>query len=324
MDQTESPVVRTPREWEAQTAFLIAAVFAAALLGILLLVTYIALRAFVLDGGVNGMSPLVSWVVDNWDAVTIVFLLISFGYLGAFYWWRHRTKELLRRVGDPTGNATVNWLVQAWYLALGASFTLGLAGSGSTSGDDERLLFGAVQMGLRLVGLACLLIAVWQIREQVRAQVIRSGVILSVPRRAAVPLSIGVLSAPAVAVEQPADDDFWARVASFGPGIALLETTDSTARRWLLVPADGDLTAIRAALPAGAVVTAFPTPPSATFDPPTADDYYGFLEDEASGALWYQSVKPNRVEAFLARARRARRWGLYATTDPDAVQAIVR
>lgn len=323
MDRTESPVVRTPREWEAQTAFLIAAVFAAAVLGMLLLVTYLVVRA-------RGMSPLVGWVVRNWDAITLLSLLVGIGYVAVFAWWRHRTKELLRRVGDPDGNAAVHWMVQAWYLALGGSFALGLAGSDTTYGDDDWLLFAAVQTGLRLVGLTLLLLAVWQIREQVRAQVVRSGVVLHVPRRDAVPLKLGAPTAPSSAPAElpPADDAFWARVAEFGPGIALLETTDAVARRWLVVPDDGDLTAVRASLPAGAVVTAFPLPPAESgtedFRAPAADDYYGFLEDGASGALWYQSVKPNRVEAFLARARRARRWALYAATDPDARSAVVR
>ncbi|MFD0518688.1 hypothetical protein [Paractinoplanes durhamensis] len=100
----------------------------------------------------------------------------------------------------------------------------------------------------------------------------------------------------------------------------MLETTDAVARRWV----SGDLTTIRAALPPGAVVTVFPQPPAADFTPPrAADEYHGFLEDDASGALWYQSVRPNRVEAFMARARRARRWALYPADAPDALTAVV-
>ena len=74
-------------------------------------------------------------------------------------------------------------------------------------------------------------------------------------------------------------------------------------------------------------MTAFSEPPAATetkgFTPRPADEYHGFLEDGESGALWYQSVRPNRVGAFLSRAGRARRWGLYPATAPDALSALV-
>ena len=74
-------------------------------------------------------------------------------------------------------------------------------------------------------------------------------------------------------------------------------------------------------------MAAFPEPPDASetkgFKPLPADEYHGFLEDAESGAVWYQSVKPNRVGAFLARAHRARRWALYPADSPEALTAAV-
>ncbi|GIM93859.1 hypothetical protein [Paractinoplanes toevensis] len=327
MTPVDAPTARPPREWEARTFALIAAIAAATLLGILLLVTDLALRSYLVAEGADGLSPLVAWMVEHWEAISVLFLLLGFGYLAGFYWWRSSTRAMLRSAGDETGKSVVHWTVAAFYLALTGSFTLALAGE-STDDPVELLQWDAVRMGLRLVGLAFLLTAVWQIRDQVRTQVAGSGIILRPARRRLEPLNLAA-SAPALAAvaraDLPsADDDFWLGVAALGDGVAVLETTDAVARRWLLV--DGDLDAVRSALPAGAVVTVFPQPPAATetegFTPPPAEEYYGLLEDD--GALWYQTVRPNRVEAFLARARRARRWALYPTESPDALVAEVR
>ena len=350
MDEIESaaPVAvgprtaRPPREWEMQTLVLMAAVAFCALLGMLLLVSDLAIRSYVLSGGVNGLSPLVRWIVDNWDSISGLFLLLGLGYLVGFAWWRRRTRDMLHSVGDQAGRPVEHWTVMAWYLALAVSFMIRVFDD-PTGGKESDLaiwlLWDAAQNSVRVIGLAFLLIAVWQIREQVHAQVARSGVMLRIqdmaPRRSAIPLSPAARPTPPAPPSgdlSPADDDFWRRVAGLATGlrtdVALLETTDSVARRWLLVPASGDLSAVRSALSAGAVLTAFPQPPAATetkgFTPLAADEYHGFLEDDESGALWYQSVKPNRVGAFLARARRARRWALYPANSPDALSAVVK
>jgi hypothetical protein len=128
-----------------------------------------------------------------------------------------------------------------------------------------------------------------------------------------------------------ADDEFWQQVERLateaGADLALLETTDSVVRRWALVPGTGDLTAVRAALPAGAIITVFTEPPAAAdgtdFTPAPADDYFGFLEDRETGALWFQAVTAKRVPAFLARTRSARRWALYPVNSPAALTAAV-
>jgi hypothetical protein len=55
-------VVRPPRSWEIQTAAVIGAVAAVGLFGIVLFVRDLALRDYVLTGGVNGLSPMVAAV----------------------------------------------------------------------------------------------------------------------------------------------------------------------------------------------------------------------------------------------------------------------
>jgi hypothetical protein len=60
-------VVRPPRSWEIQTAVVIGAVAAVGLFGIVLFVRDLALRDYVLTGGVNGLSPMVAAWFDRAD-----------------------------------------------------------------------------------------------------------------------------------------------------------------------------------------------------------------------------------------------------------------
>ncbi|MFF5288114.1 hypothetical protein [Paractinoplanes globisporus] len=357
MDEIDTAVAprgaRPPREWEVQTVVLMVAVWCAAGLGILLLVSDLAVRSFLLTDGVNGLSPLVGWILDNGDAISVLYLLLGFGYLAGFVLWRRRTKEMLDSVGEENPHTLWHWSVTAWYFTLAASIMIRFANNPDSPDDsasytsvsnvsasvldtpEERLAswlaWDAAQIGARLVALTFLLIAVWQIREQVRERVAAAGVVLRVrdmARPSAMPLPAAARPAPPAARPTglpPADEDFWRRVAALATGrragIAVLETTDGLAHRWLLVPESGDLGAVRSAVAPGAVVTAYQEPPDATetkgFTPLPAGEYHGFLEDADSGALWYQSVKPNRVAAFLARARRARRWALYPANSPE-------
>jgi hypothetical protein len=331
------PMARPPREWELQTAGLMVAVVVAAVLCMLFLVTDLALRSYLLNNGADGMSPLVTWVGGNYEVLSGLLSLLGFAYIIGFIFWRRRTKAMLQSVGVPGTEPVWHWTVAAWYFALGASFMIRLANNPAVADEDDLppwLVWDAAATGARLVGLGALLIAVWQIRVQVRATIAEAGVILRIndiaPRRSAVPLLAAARPAPAVlAPDNAADDDFWRRVSSLATGrrteIALLETTDGYARRWFLVPASGQLDKIRSLLTPGAVVTAFPEPPAATetkgFSPRPADEYHGFLDD--GDGLRYQSVRPSRVGAFLAQARRARRWALYPATAPEALSAVV-
>jgi hypothetical protein len=223
----------------------------------------------------------------------------------------------------------VHWTVVAWYLTIGMAFMIRLA-AGHSGDAAQDLTIGAVQNGVRLVGIGCLLIGVWQIREEVRRRVTEAGIHLrhDEPRPSSVPVRTLL---PAVTGEAPeADEDFWARVArtatELRADLALLEKTGPLAYRWLLVPANGNLTAVRAELTPGADITVFTESPSMTetrhYTPLPAESYQGFLEDDA-GTLICQSVTARRVPAFLARARSARRWALYPLPSPTALTATV-
>lgn len=331
-------VARPPREWEAQTIALMAAIAGAALLAILLLVTDLAVRSYLLDEGANGVSSLVVWVVHNGEALSLLFLLVGFAYLAGFSFWRRRTRAMLDSVGDTDPHGIWHWTVGGFYIGLAASIAIrfGLRQSGETYAPETMLIWDATQIAAKLIGLTFLLIAVWQIRFQVRSRVARAGIALRIadlpPRRSAVPLAaLSVPATPARGDLPPADDQWWQQVAALATGmrapIALLETTEGVAHRWLLVPENGDLDAVRSAVAGGAVVTAFPEPPDASstkdFTPRAADSYHGLLEDSETGALWHQLVRPNRVGAFLARAGRARRWALYPADGSAALTAVV-
>jgi hypothetical protein len=119
-------------------------------------------------------------------------------------------------------------------------------------------------------------------------------------------------------VPGPADDAFWSAVAGLavagGGDLALLEAAGPYAHRWLVVPASGDVTAVRAQLAPDARVTVFPRPPAPGFVPPQGEGpFHGFLD----GA--YRSVSVPRLPGFLAQAGNAARWGLYAADDPGAL-----
>lgn len=331
---------RPPRSWEAQTVAVMATIGATALLTMVLLVTDLGLRSYALSEGAGAVSPLVAAVAGNPYVLDFFSLLLVVAYVGAFYWWRNRTSTLLRRV-NASSATVVHWGIMAWYLCLGLSFAVRVAlRGGSTAVDDLDALatalgYDALALAFRLVGLSLLLIGVWQIREQVRLAVAESGVAFRMS-------DVGSLvSAPTPAVPLPplaraeivpdtlptADDAFWTRVGeqatAAGADLALLETTEGMAHRWFLVPASGETKSLRATVPPGAVVTVFAEPPAADFTPPEADEFYGFLEDSESGALWFQSVRPNRVPAFLARARSARRWALYPAASSTAHSALM-
>lgn len=226
----------------------------------------------------------------------------------------------------------------AWNGLLVIGFVIGYAASTSDAAPETKMGFISLRVGLRVLAVCLLLIGVWEIRGQVRKAVADSGVILRVedmPQRAsAIPARLlAAPTAPAPATDLPdADEEFWERVRRMATGLredlALLESSGPYEHRWLLIPASGDVTAVRAALAPGATIAVFAEPPAASeakgFTPRPAQAYHGFLEDAETGALWFQSVEPKRVPAFLARARSAARWGLYPAGDPTAITAANR
>jgi hypothetical protein len=294
-----------------------------------LFVTDLALRDQVLTGGADRLAPMVAGLVRHHDAVDLVFFVVLFAYIVGFALWRRHTDRMLATIRDIGQPVTVHWTVAAWRMAVWAAFLLRVT-AGNSGDPSFDLTVDAVQNGVRLVGISCLLIGVWQIREEVRRRVAEAGIQLrhDEPRPSSVPVRTLL---PAVSGVAPvADDGFWARVTATATGrredLALLESAGPLAHRWLLVPADGDLSTLKAELAPGARITVFPEPPGATEPgnhiPVPADSYQGFLE-AGGGALSFQSVSERRVPAFLAQARTARRWALYAVPDPAALTATV-
>ena len=337
---TASFTARPPRSWELQTVAVVATIGAAALLDMILLATQLGVRAYLRTDGASGASWLVSTVARNSAAFDLLYLMSGVAFIGAFFWWRHNSREMLRKVGDTVGTATRHWTIPAWAATLVASFVLRQAG-GLSTGDDPSSDLGldAFRAAVRVLGSCLLLFGVLQIREQIRRTISEAGIAFRVtdlgplssrPTPAAPLAPLTPAGAASSAGLARADDDFWDRVrhaaVAAGADLAMLETTDTLGRRWALIPHDGDLAAVRGALPPGAIVTVFPEPPSAadteSFTPDPADEYHGFLEDAESGALWYQAVRPNRVPAFLARTRSSRRWALYPTQSPAALSAV--
>lgn len=325
---------RPPRSWELRTVAVMVVIATTAVFGMLLLATQLVVRAYLASDGASGVSPLVSAIVRNSDVFDLLYLLLGLAYIGAFFWWRHDSRELLRKVGDEAGNATRHWAVPVWTTAVVASVLLRHAADPyAADGPAAQLGLDALRTAIRVAGIGVLLLGVWQIRQQVRRTVAESGVALRVtdlgPRATANPLPS---PAPAGDVSTaglpPADEEFWdaVRRRAADADLAMLETTEGPVRRWALLPRGGDLASIRATVPPGAIVTVFAEPPTAAethdFTPVEASGYHGLLEDAESGALWYQPVPPHRVPAFLGRTRSARRWALYPIESATALTAV--
>jgi hypothetical protein len=330
-------VVRPPRSWDIKTLILLAAIGCAALITMINLAADLVVREYLLSDGRSGMSPLVSAVVDNADGVELASLLLVMTYIGAYLWWNKQTRNLLRAAGDPDGTAARHLAIKMWNLAVVAAVAIQLCTPRSTPRSTQdlanRLGWDAVQLGAWLVGLAVLMIGVWQIRAQVTRRVAQGAVALRIDTASRDRSAVAAARAanPAADGLPRADDEFWQQVerlaAEAGTDLALLETTDSVVRRWVLVPGTGDLAAVRAALAVGAIITVFAEPPAAAdgtdFTPAPADDYFGLVEHSTTGALWFQAVTPDRVPAFLGLARTARRWALYPANSPTALTAVV-
>ena len=141
---------------------------------------------------------------------------------------------------------------------------------------------------------------------------------------------------PAADTLSPADDSFWATAQRLardaGADIAVLETTETLSRRWLLVPAGGDTAQLRDTAQPGAVLTLFPTAPGTAgalgasgrkAKPAPASEYYGLIQAAPHAPIRFQLVLPSRVPDFLAEAGTAHRAGLYRPNDPAAQTAAV-
>ncbi|MFD0518689.1 hypothetical protein [Paractinoplanes durhamensis] len=186
MDLTASTIAKPPRQWEAQTFALLIAIAVAAGLGLLLLVTDLATR--------SARTSAEALLIENG-----LYITLSFGYTLGFLWWQRRTREVLRIAGDPNGRAADHWTVLAWYFALAGSVMVGYLLRADAFGDPAvELLWTAGRTAIRVTGFVFLLLAVGQVRNQVREQVARSGVIFRIPDLAArrSPLPPAILPTP--------------------------------------------------------------------------------------------------------------------------------
>lgn len=334
-------VRRPPRSWEVGTVALLVAVGATAAFSLLVLVGDLALRQAFQSGGVDDVSPVLISMIEHSDALSAVNLMLLFAYLAGFIIWRRRSRDMLGRFVADSETPLRHWSIPAWNAAIGASALISLKALGSAPSNlDEAvsaLGIDALRWGVRIVGVVVLMVGIVQIRGQIRRAIAEPRVLAPiVPRPVPVATSVPVAAAaparqarvlepvPGAETLSPADDSFWERVrgAAAGADLALLERTGVQTYKWRLVPAGGDVDAVRAVVRPGAVVTVFLETPSGQ-EPGKAEEFHGFLESEATGAIWYQQVNRRRLPSFLERAATMKRWALYPVQDADAISAVV-
>ncbi|WP_433791886.1 hypothetical protein [Actinoplanes sp. CA-252034] len=271
-----------------------------------------------------------AWIVEAprlaaaFDVLSFLSIIV---YIIGFLVWRNRTQALVRPYGIDPKSMVKHPGVRLWSAALILAYCTGRMArvDEQSTIDDFAEVFnaGVVAALLRLIGLACLAVAVWRIRQRVHASLAAYHPVFtpppSYPEAAPLPAA-----PPAPARDVPgidgltvADDDFWHRVRQAGADgdLALLETSGPGLHRWVLIPADQDPAAVRAGLSPGAAITVFTEPlvrrETNGYRPPAADEYHGLLESSVTGALWYQSVTPRRLTSFLDRAETGGRWALH-------------
>jgi len=284
-----------PRPWEALTSALL-------ILGSVVAVLHVVAAVALIASGA-------SWGEADGLAV-VALLLVETGWL---IW----TKRILRSFGDDGSGLGRHWTFQlAWALLVVDILISGMGGAALISS-----ILWAAALAAGLLGLV-------KVREIVRGVI--GGQIE--PYTEDPGLLPPIAPDPTVRYEAPrdttglaaADDVFWAAVsqATRTPGAALLETTASSSRRWLALPVDGDITAVRSSVPLGATVTLWPAPLSLRGKPPAAPEYYGLLQTTAEAPIRFQLVLPSRVPAFIAEARTAHLAGLYLPTDQAACTVL--
>jgi hypothetical protein len=350
MDRTTPFTPRAPRRWELFTFALLGVTAASAFAGLVVLVTYLGMYRAVSTEGRSGTSAVVDLAMRHATGFDQIHFALVIAYLVAFSWWHRDTRRLLQSVGVTDAGAVKHWTVRAWNVLLLVSFAFRLLGASTivhpydADATRSELLSSlrnyAAGYSVRLLALVLLLIGVWRIRVQVR-QAVATSLAAPTPRdlglrpdpTPAAPLAPtrGDAALPMAALPR-ADDEFWARVSALsaakGADLALLESTSTLVRRWLLVRAGDSIDKVRAAIPAGSVVTVFPEPlgpgGSAPEEPPAAEpgtEWFGLIED--AGMLRFQLLLPTRLPVWLAQARLAGRYGLYRADDPAALTAVM-
>ncbi|GGN98110.1 hypothetical protein GCM10010112_90900 [Actinoplanes lobatus] len=320
MKDTTAAVIGPPRSWEFGTRALILAVGVAGAFDVFLFAGELALRHH-LSTGDPAVSPNVLWIIDHPMDVWLLHFVLLGAYIGGFYLWRHRTREMLGYfVPADADGAVWHWSVPVWSLLVGIPAVVRRHDPASGSDVVSALGVDALLDAVRIAGITVLLIGVVAIRDQVRQAIVDSRK----PRTTAEPALV-----PAEFTEGVADDGWWWQVRDTveEQDLVLLASTGEGEHRWLLIPRGGDPAKARDAIPPGATITAFPEPPAGGvadgWEPPAAEEYHGLLKEPADGALRYRRVGAGEVTVFLEAARAALSWGLYPVDAPDAVVAVV-
>ncbi|MEV6349392.1 hypothetical protein [Actinoplanes sp. NPDC051851] len=319
MKDNRDTALKPPASWEFGTRAVMAAIGAAGGFAVLLFACDLALRHY-LSTGDPAVSPLLIWVVENPTDIQLLHFLLLGAYLGGFYLWRHRTREMLVYfVPADTATPVRHWSIPVWSASVFAAFLIRLNDPGAGSDALFALQVDAIQEAVRIGGITVLLFGVWTIRDQVRQAIVDSRA----PRPPAHPPIVA-----AEFTEGVADDGWWWQVREtvHEQDLVMLVSTGEAEHRWLFVPKGGDPAAVRATVPAGATITAFPEPPAGggteEWTAPEAEEFHGLIKEAGSGELRYRRVSPDEVPEFLAEARSALRWALYPTDTPDSVVAV--
>ncbi|WP_030442593.1 hypothetical protein [Actinoplanes subtropicus] len=257
MTTTLTSTSQTMRRWEMLAGTVL-------VLGVLVATLHVVAAVVLVASGT-------SWdAIDRADIVALQLVALS---------WLLWTKPILRSFGDDASGLTRHWAFQlSWALVL---IDVVISGLGRV------VLVSSVRWA---ASLAASLFGLVKVREVVRGVV--SGEIAPYTEDPA--LLPPIVSGPTVRYDASpettglpsADDSFWSTVAvaaRTSPGAALLETTPILDRRWLDLPADGNVTAVRAGVPAGATVTLWTAASAADGKQPAAPEYYGLLQATPDG-----------------------------------------
>jgi hypothetical protein len=245
------------------------------------------------------------------DVPTVLFVVSSLV-------WRWMTRRLRRTLDDEPRS-----FAGAWAIAIGVFVVADCAMAKVVGGPDPIHRLTVMAEVVRIIWIALALLVIAAMHRDLR-DALAGG-----PRRdrptVDEPIRYDTVSTVDLA---PADEAFWqaavAAARKAGADLPLLETTRALERRWLLVPASGDLDALPARLAPDAVLTLFTVPPGSAqlVKPPPATEYYGLIQSGPGGPVRFQLVLPSRVSDFLATAGAAHRAGIYVPSDPSARTAV--
>jgi hypothetical protein len=327
-------VASPARSWQTRTVAVLVTLAASVLVSLLALVLDVLNWRFWSSGGREGRPALVNAFVRFDPLYGLVLLLVVVAYIGTFAVWHRSTSRVLQAASGRPATGT-HWTVIVWRISL--IFSLAICGApgnlligpmdiapSQVAGMTELMSNSVVVSAARLALQVVLLAGVWQRRAQVQESVAATGVTMrfqpEAPRESALIAQAGAQWSAGAG--RRADDSFWLAVRDLArtaeADLALLEAAGPFAHRWLIVPASGDVSAVRAGLSPGTRVTVFPQPPSASFAVPAdAAPFHGFVDGT------YRSVAAPRVPAFLTQAAEAGRYGLYSPHDPNALRATV-